>query len=131
MYECQDCRHIFDVAKRIVDKHELDTPPYEEHGVCPSCGSSYYHKIAVLHCRCCGARLSPGKSEYCNDSCRKRGIELRKIEQIQRRVRQTAPIEVLVRQIDEYNRLHNTRYSYGQYVALILPKLKGNNKRDT
>lgn len=130
MYECQDCRHIFDVAKKITERHGLDTPPYEEYGVCPACGSGYFHRITVLHCRCCGARLPTGKSEYCNEACRKRGIEMRKRDEMRQHRRRNDPIQVLVRQIDEYNRVHNTRYSYGQYVALILPRLKGKNKND-
>lgn len=130
MYECQDCGHIFEVAAKVTERHGLDTPPFEEYGVCPACSSQFFRKAEVPHCRCCGARLPAGITEYCNETCRKRGTELRMLEEARMNQRRTDPLHVLVRQIDEYNRIHNTRYSYGQYVALILPRLKGKKKRD-
>jgi hypothetical protein len=33
------------------------------------------------------------------------------------------PLAFLVREVEEYNQKHNTRFSYGQYVTLIKPKL--------
>ena len=50
-YICENCGHLFDEPKRYVDKHNLDTPPYEEYLGCPKCGSVDYDEAVVCH-RC-------------------------------------------------------------------------------
>lgn len=41
MFICLDCGAIFCDTKHYVEKHNLDTPPYEEWNGCPMCGGSY------------------------------------------------------------------------------------------
>lgn len=37
MLVCAECGHLFEEPRRVVDRHGLDTPPYEVTYVCPSC----------------------------------------------------------------------------------------------
>ena len=61
----------------------------------------------ALHCRYCGARLKEGRTEYCNDLCRRAGQYLWQKQQRRR------------------------RNSYGYFVAYILPELiKGGKLAD-
>lgn len=46
---CRDCGRIFDEPKKIVERHGLDEPPYEETYGCPSCGGAYTETF-----KCCG-----------------------------------------------------------------------------
>ncbi len=124
MYECQDCSHRFENPLMLVDTHSLATPPYESYGACPACKSTFLRKVKVFHCRCCGARLPVGRTEYCNDYCRQQGRKLWLREGNRKKRMLTDPLNVLVRRLDEYNRQNNTKYSYGQFVGIILPRLK-------
>ena len=125
MYECQDCGHHFKFFVQDSEKHGLNTPPYEKYGKCPVCSSGYIREVKVAHCRYCGARLPAGKTDYCNEDCRTRGNELWKREAIRKNLRNTDPLVIMMKQTEEYNRIHGTNYSYGQFVAFILPDIKG------
>ena len=37
MYVCKECGHLFEEPRKMVERHGLDSPPYEEFNVCPSC----------------------------------------------------------------------------------------------
>jgi len=50
-YVCVECGCQFDQPKRCVEKHGLDTPPYEIYDCCPECGGTY---IDVIYCDSCG-----------------------------------------------------------------------------
>ncbi len=41
MFVCLDCGCTFEDTRHYVEKHNLDTPPYEEWDGCPSCGGAY------------------------------------------------------------------------------------------
>lgn len=43
MMLCVECGALFEQGKVAVEKHGLDSPPYEEYLVCPSCGGSNLH----------------------------------------------------------------------------------------
>ena len=124
MYVCKKCGFEFSTAKTAYQNHGLLNPPYEEIFVCPNCESTAFEEKKVTHCRCCGAKLLNGEKEYCCDKCEKLGIALRKKEQKRKKQILQSPIYKLVAEVEKYNLLHNTKYSYGQYVALIKPKLK-------
>lgn len=51
MYFCLDCEELFKESKIWVEKHGLDSPPYEEWDGCPFCGGRY---IDAIFCDCCG-----------------------------------------------------------------------------
>ena len=40
MLICGECGSLFERARTIVERHGLDTPPYEELLVCPCCGET-------------------------------------------------------------------------------------------
>lgn len=51
MYLCLDCNSVFSCPKKIVEKHGLDYPPYEEFYGCPKCGGTY---VGTIECDSCG-----------------------------------------------------------------------------
>jgi hypothetical protein len=40
MMLCLDCGAAFEQAREVVERHGLDTPPYERLLVCPRCGGA-------------------------------------------------------------------------------------------
>lgn len=51
MFMCLDCNGIFTNPKHYVEKHNLDSPPYEEWDGCPYCSGTY---AETYKCDCCG-----------------------------------------------------------------------------
>lgn len=45
MFRCDDCGARFSKPARIVERHNLDTPPYESLSECPSCTSSNFQRL--------------------------------------------------------------------------------------
>ena len=119
MYECQDCGCRFQAGIVKIEKHNLDTPPFETRGVCPQCESDNYVELMRYHCRCCGAKLSEKETEYCSAACKKRGELLWERQRKRRRLQSETALYSFVKEIAEYNSINNTDYSYGQYVALV------------
>ncbi len=119
MFICCDCQCEFESPKKIIEKHSLDTGPYEAIYVCPFCNSNDFKIKSHTHCRCCGAKLSNTGSEFCSNECKNRGRMLWKNELKRRKELLINPINILIRELENYNKKHNTNYSYGQYVAII------------
>lgn len=42
MYKCVDCGRSCERPSKRVEKHGLDSPPYEEFDCCPFCGGDVY-----------------------------------------------------------------------------------------
>lgn len=66
MYICNECGKTFEEPKKVVERHGLDTPPYEEYSVCPHCWSGNC-SIAQTCERCgtiCGD-LTDGMCDVC------------------------------------------------------------------
>lgn len=128
MYYCPDCGCEFLIPLKQVETHSLSRPPFEEIYLCPCCkGKNFYEKV-LSHCRCCGARLSKSGTDYCSQSCRIRGEKLWKKEMLRRKLNLDNPINIIIKEVSNYNAKHKTNYSYGQYVALIRPVLKKRGK---
>lgn len=49
-YVCLGCGCVFQTPTEYVEKHGLDSPPYEHFTGCPSCGSAYVPAIYCDHC---------------------------------------------------------------------------------
>lgn len=122
MFYCKSCGYEFDHADVTYETHGLQSPPFEEICVCPACRSTDFFEKSSTHCRCCGSRLPAGAKDYCCETCRTRGEKLWKKERKRRNVLSQSPLNLLVKEVDAYNRKNGTNYSYGQYVALIQPK---------
>lgn len=45
MYICESCKCEFDEFDFVIEKHGLDTPPYETIAVCPHCGADNYEEL--------------------------------------------------------------------------------------
>lgn len=129
MYYCPACSAEFEKPMLTAETHGLDTPPYEIREVCPSCKRTGFYEKTTTHCRCCGAKLPDGTADYCSPACRAKGERLWERERRRRRLAFSSPVSQIVRELVRYNRENQTRYSYGQYVALIRPRLTKGKKR--
>lgn len=125
MLICKTCGAEFQEAVFLTETHGILAPPYEKIAVCPFCNSSSIEKKELTHCRCCGARLQESNNGYCSENCKEKGEKLRLKELKRKRERYNSPINVILRECQYYNIENNTNYSYGQFVALILPKIRG------
>ena len=59
MYECRECRYQFEKPKKYVEKHGLDTPPFEVWYGCPICAGRYEE---IRYCDVCGEPMIHGYS---------------------------------------------------------------------
>lgn len=50
MLICLDCGETFDEPKHFIERHGLDTPPYEEFNGCPKCGGAYDDAVECDKC---------------------------------------------------------------------------------
>jgi NAD-dependent SIR2 family protein deacetylase len=50
MFICLDCGATFEEPKHFVEKHGLDTPPYEHFNGCPVCGGAYDEAVECDRC---------------------------------------------------------------------------------
>lgn len=51
MFVCLECKNIFEEPKEYVEKHRLESPPYEHFYCCPFCGGDY---SKTFRCDGCG-----------------------------------------------------------------------------
>ena len=47
MLLCLDCEALFDDPNQYVEKHGLDSPPYETVYGCPCCGGGYVKPVCA------------------------------------------------------------------------------------
>lgn len=128
MYYCPDCGLEFSNAKFFSETHSLSHPPFEKIKFCPNCLGERIREKVTTHCRCCGSRLPEKFKDYCSAACAKKGERLWKKEKAKRIKEFKNPLNVIVREVEIYNKKNKTNISYGQYVALIRSKKKGNKK---
>lgn len=120
MYYCTDCNIFVEDPKLKNFKIAGKT---ERAALCPVCLKKLIIS-APKYCRYCGRRLNgTEKDAYCSDECRRFGRQFWTRELYRRKKLKDDPIARILRMLTSYNREHNTKYSYGQFVALILPKL--------
>ncbi len=124
MYYCNNCGNEFSAPKKIYEPHFFCDTPFEIMYICPHCKSGNFREKIKTHCRCCGAKLTAEREEYCCDACRRKGEQLWKMEFKRKKRGILEPITLIIRDCNRYNKLHGTNYSYGQYVAFIEPKIK-------
>lgn len=123
MYYCKNCGLDFEEPKKTYETHQFSDVPFELLYICPNCKSSNFREKVMTHCRCCGGRLPKGCDEYCCDSCRTKGEKMWQREVRLRHKALKDPLKMIVRECILYNKEHQTNYSYGQYVALVRPKV--------
>lgn len=123
MYYCTDCGKRFESPKVIYERHGLKFSPFEEFLFCPHCSSDRIKETEVRYCRCCGKKLSDKRKWYCNNDCKLRGEKLWRIEKERRRRMEGNSLIRIAAKIEQYNKAHCTNYSYGFFVANILPKM--------
>lgn len=130
MYICHECQTQFQKPLKIIEKHGLSSPPYENIFVCPRCKSENYEKAGPRFCRNCGAKLKSSQTNYCSTACKINGKKLFKKERILQNKLKLSPIYSIVRQLDNHNKTHGTHLSYGQYCALINNKKEKDGKKN-
>ncbi len=128
MYYCNDCKSKFEKPLIKAESHSLTCPPFEKVYLCPFCKTTNFEEMEIAHCRCCGARIIDNTGDFCSDKCRLRFEKLKTAEFKHKKQVNDSAIYKFVREVEEYNKLHNTKYSYGQYVAYIKPTLKEKKK---
>ena len=117
MFYCKTCKQKFAKPNTVFESHGMSSPPFEKLYLCPYCGSERI-QTAATHCRCCGAKLFEQTGEYCCEKCRTRGKEMWRHEKKKRKKLAAEPLFQIVREVDEYNRNHTKKVSYGTYVFL-------------
>lgn len=128
MYYCSDCKKEFLKPIKKYETHGLNHPPYEAFYVCPFCNSTNYNENKAKYCKCCGARLKTQQINYCSDKCKINYEKLKREEYKRHKKLVDSPLVKLIKEVEGFNKQNGTKYSYGQYVALIKPKLKGRKK---
>lgn len=123
MYYCKNCGNDFEYPEKTYETHSFSDTPFELYYVCPKCKSGNFYEKNSTHCRCCGGKLPKDAIEYCCNSCRIKGEKLWQKELKRRKNDLSDPLKMIVKECNIYNKIHNKNYSYGQYVALIKPKL--------
>ena len=129
MYYCKNCGLEFAEPEKTYETHIFSDTPFELLYICPGCKSGNFYEKNLTHCRCCGGKLHKGQVEYCCESCKSKGEKLWLNELKRRRRELKDPLKMIVRECISYNKENNTNYSYGQYVAIIRPKLLKENAK--
>ena len=76
---CVGCGSLFETARRVVERHGLDSPPYEEYLACPCCGGTDLR--STNRCDVCGHWitgeyiLTVDGNRICNDCYVEHDIE--------------------------------------------------------
>lgn len=125
MYYCSSCNSYFDDLKIQFEHHSLSNEPYEKLYVCPICNSTEFKEINLTHCRCCGAKLKDNDYLYCSPVCEARGKEMWEKQKRKQNYEKQLPINIILKELHEYNKINKTKLSYGQYVAIV----KGEKKK--
>lgn len=128
MYCCLDCNRKFEKPLKVNERHGLSCPPFESFSVCPFCRSTDFKEVIASHCRCCGARILDDKNGFCSNACKVQYERLKKAEYKCKKQAFESPLYSLLREVEEYNKLHKTSFSYGQYVAIVKPKISRKTK---
>lgn len=126
MYYCTDCKMFIEDPKFKIRK---SGGKKETYALCPICLNELIMS-APEYCRYCGTRLTGEERDgFCTENCRRLGRRLWTKEMRRRRKFKDDPIARILRMLTSYNREHKTRYSYGQFVSLILPTLEKRTKK--
>ena len=124
MYYCQDCKKNFEFAQIIFERHGLDNPPYERIMRCPFCHSESFKELTSTHCKYCGSKLT-SNADYCSPTCKELGEKMWERQRNLAELKKRSLLELTLKEIDSYNKAHNTKLSYGQYIAAVKEKKNG------
>ena len=122
MYRCQDCDYEFLYSEEIKEPPNLPVPPYESIAVCPNCKGENFSKIENRYCKYCGRKLKPDQNEYCAKECKRKGEIMWREQARRKNLYEKSSLTSVTRQLEAYNKSHNTNYTYGAFVSKILNK---------
>lgn len=129
MYRCQDCDYQFLYADSLVDRHNLENPPFEKIAVCPNCKGRNFSEIKKHYCKYCGRSLKKDVTEYCSDYCRKKGEKMWQEQAVRKNLYNQNSLVSITRELEEYNKKHKTNYTYGTFVSKVLSKKQKETKK--
>ncbi len=119
MYRCMYCKSKFNKPEIMYETDVSGFKTGKAIAVCPVCGKREIEKSESRHCKCCGARLSDAnKTDYCNAACRRRGERLWTAQEERKRKKLLSPLSQILKELEEYNKAHKTRLSYGRFIAI-------------
>lgn len=124
MYQCQDCDYEFLYSDSITERHNMQSPPYEKISVCPKCKSQNFSELRNRYCKYCGRKLKENETQYCSKECRRKGEIMWREQARRKNLYEKSSIISVTRQLEAYNKAHNTKYTYGTFVSEILSKKK-------
>lgn len=55
MYYCGECNKEFVYPRKLIERHGLDSPPFEESECCPFCDSTDF--VPHIECDICGSAI--------------------------------------------------------------------------
>lgn len=125
MYYCQDCDYEFLYAEEVEERHNFENPPFEKIAVCPNCKGTKFSKIENRYCKYCGRKLKENMHDYCTKECKRRGEIMWREQARRKNLYEKNSLISVTRKLEEYNKSHNTKYTYGIFVSKILNKTTG------
>lgn len=67
MYVCCDEKHFFEEPRLYIEKHGLETPPYETFYGCPECGGDFEEAFPCVKCGELHLASDLWGGYYCNE----------------------------------------------------------------
>ncbi len=116
MYKCKKCDAVFNYCDIFMERFYPNVLPSAVRKHCPSCKSDRVTLYDGKYCACCGVAIDEWQ-EYCSAECEHTAKILREREEKRKRLVRSLEISVAVREVENYNREHGTRLSYGEYFA--------------
>ena len=117
MYRCRECGKRFVRPRRLYENHGHGFNMVEALYGCPFCKSGGFYEIRERFCKACGREIY-GFEDYCSDECAAEGERLYAREREYRLMFAESEVAKAVREVNDYNKAHGTKYSYGQYFLL-------------
>lgn len=124
MYYCTDCKQFFKTPKTLREHHGDLPAPFEEWLCCPKCESTEIEETDKKYCKCCGKTLKKDQVGYCSEECLNTALLIKKRKIKDRTLGFSKSISLTVKLVTLYNLKNKTKLSYGQFVSLVLPKIK-------
>ncbi len=116
MYKCKKCGAVFNCYDIFMERYYPSVMPSVPAKHCPSCKSEKVTVYDGKYCACCGIVIDEWQ-EYCSAECEHTAKLLQEREEKRKRLVRSFEISLAVREVEDYNREHGTRLSYGEYFA--------------
>ena len=116
MFKCKKCGAVFNSCDTFMERYYPTVLPVSGHKHCPECKSDRVGLYEGKFCACCGIRIEEWQ-EYCSPDCERLAKILKEREEKRKKLVRSFELSLAVREVEDYNRTHGTRLSYGEYFA--------------